>query len=128
MPQDNNLALVCALSKWIENHLGRAIFLEELAQYSGYSLWHMQKLFKEVTGISLGRYIRERRMAGAIYQLRHSDSAIFDIALDFGFSTQAHFAYMFKKRFGLTPNEFRQSPDVELKTEPPLHEIHQKSA
>ncbi|EKN3435733.1 AraC family transcriptional regulator, partial [Yersinia enterocolitica] len=61
MSQENHLALVCALSKWVETHLGRVIYLEELAAYSGYSLWHMQKIFKEVTGVSLGKYIRERR-------------------------------------------------------------------
>ncbi len=60
MSQENHLALVCALSKWVETHLGRVIYLEELAAYSGYSLWHMQKIFKDVTGVSLGKYIRER--------------------------------------------------------------------
>ena len=79
MPQDNHLALVCALSKWIEEHLGRVIHLEELAAYSGYSLWHMQKIFKEVTGTSLGKYIRQRRLAGAIHLLRTSERSIFDI-------------------------------------------------
>ncbi|TBL30511.1 helix-turn-helix domain-containing protein, partial [Klebsiella oxytoca] len=97
MPQDNHLALVCALSKWIEEHLGRVIHLEELAAYSGYSLWHMQKIFKEVTGTSLGKYIRQRRLAGAIHLLRTSDRSIFDISLDFGFGSQSHFTYMFRK-------------------------------
>ena len=82
MAQDNHVALVNALSKWIEEHLGRVIHLEELAAYSGYSLWHMQKIFKEVTGISLGKYIRQRRLAGAVNLLRNSSQSIFDIALD----------------------------------------------
>lgn len=76
MIQEHHLSLVCALSKWVETHLGRVIHLEELAEYSGYSLWHMQKLFKEATGISLGKYIRERRLAGAVYQLRSSEASI----------------------------------------------------
>lgn len=97
MPQDNHVALVCALSKWIENHTGRVIHLEELAAYSGYSLWHMQKIFKEVAGISLGKYIRQRRLAGAVNALRQSEQTIFDIALDFGFGSQSHFTYMFRK-------------------------------
>ncbi|EIR50210.1 bacterial regulatory helix-turn-helix s, AraC family protein, partial [Yersinia pestis PY-14] len=54
----------------------------------------MQKIFKDVTGVSLGKYIRERLLAGAVYQLRSSDSTIFDIALDFGFGSQSHFTYM----------------------------------
>ncbi|CFR05461.1 AraC family transcriptional regulator [Yersinia kristensenii] len=128
MSQENHLALVCALSKWVETHLGRVIYLEELAVYSGYSLWHMQKIFKEVTGVSLGKYIRERRLAGAVYQLRSSDSTIFDIALDFGFGSQSHFTYMFRKRYGITPYDFRQNPDIDLNIALPLHAIHQKLA
>lgn len=121
MPQDNHLALVCALSKWIEDHLGRVIHLEELAAYSGYSLWHMQKIFKEVTGTSLGKYIRQRRLAGAIYLLRTSERSIFDIALDFGFGSQSHFTYMFRKEYGITPFDFRQNTDIELDSKQPLH-------
>ncbi len=121
MPQDNHLALVCALSKWIEEHLGRVIHLEELAAYSGYSLWHMQKIFKEVTGTSLGKYIRQRRLAGAIHLLCTSDRSIFDIALDFGFGSQSHFTYMFRKEYGITPFDFRQNQDIELETKQPLH-------
>ncbi|KPD02619.1 helix-turn-helix domain-containing protein [Moellerella wisconsensis] len=121
MPQYNHLALVCALSKWIENHLGRVIHLEELAAYSGYSLWHMQKIFKEVTGISLGKYIRQRRLAGAVNLLRNSQQSIFDIALDFGFGSQSHFTYMFRKEYGITPFDFRQNQDIELMVKQPLH-------
>ncbi|HEK3185530.1 TPA: helix-turn-helix domain-containing protein [Proteus mirabilis] len=121
MPQDNHLALVCALSKWIEEHLGRVIHLEELAAYSGYSLWHMQKIFKEVTGTSLGKYIRQRRLAWAIHLLRTSDRSIFDIALDFGFGSQSHFTYMFRKEYGITPFDFRQNQNIELETKQPLH-------
>ncbi|WP_193015165.1 helix-turn-helix domain-containing protein [Proteus sp. FME41] len=121
MPQDNHLALVCALSKWIEEHLGRVIHLEELAAYSGYSLWHMQKIFKEVTGTSLGKYIRQRRLAGAIHLLRTSERSIFDIALDFGFGSQSHFTYMFRKEYGITPFDFRQNEDIALETKQPLH-------
>ena len=71
---ERNIALVCALSEWIEQHLGRDIYLDELARYSGYSLWHMQKIFRETTGMSLGRYIRERKLSGAAKRLRHTEA------------------------------------------------------
>nr|WP_282557160.1 MULTISPECIES: helix-turn-helix domain-containing protein [Providencia] len=121
MAQDNHVALVYALSKWIEEHLGRVIHLEELAAYSGYSLWHMQKIFKEVTGISLGKYIRQRRLAGAVNLLRNSSQSIFDIALDFGFGSQSHFTYMFRKEYGITPFDFRQNDQIDLEVKQPIH-------
>lgn len=126
MLQDTHLALVCELSKWIEEHIGRIIYLEELAAYSGYSLWHMQKIFKEITGISLGKYIRQRRLAKAVNLLINSSKAIFDIALDFGFGSQSHFTYMFRKEFGITPYDFRQNPNIKLEIKEPLHFIYQQ--
>lgn len=128
MLQDTHLALVCELSKWIEEHIGRIIYLEELAAYSGYSLWHMQKIFKEITGISLCKYIRQRRLAKAVNLLRNSSKAIFDIALDFGFGSQSHFTYMFRKEFGITPYDFRQNPNIKLEIKEPLHFIYQHSS
>lgn len=128
MPQENHISLVYALSEWVETHTGRIIQLEELATYSGYSLWHMQKIFKEVTGISLGKYIRERRLTRAVYQLKNSDESIFDIAFDCGFGSQSHFTYMFRKHYGITPYEFRQNSDVSLNTKLPLHLIQNKLA
>ncbi|MFV9998081.1 MAG: helix-turn-helix domain-containing protein [Arsenophonus endosymbiont of Dermacentor nuttalli] len=126
MLQDTHLALACELSKWIEDHIGRIIYLEELAAYSGYSLWHMQKIFKEITGISLGKYIRQRRLARAVNLLRNSSKPIFDIALDFGFGSQSHFTYMFRKEFGITPYDFRQNINIELEIKEPLHLIYQQ--
>ena len=107
MAQDIHLAIVSALSKWIEGHLGRVIHLEELAEYSGYSLWHMQKLFKESTGISLGKYIRERRLASAVYQLSSSETPIFDIAMDLGYVSQQTFSRVFRRQFDRTPSDYR---------------------
>lgn len=84
----------------------------------------MQKIFKEVTGISLGKYIRQRRLAGAVNLLRNSDQSIFDIALDFGFGSQSHFTYMFRKEYGITPFDFRQNVDIDLDVKEPLHLTH----
>ena len=121
--QQRNTALVCALSEWIEQHLGRDIYLDELARYSGYSLWHMQKIFRETTGLSLGRYIRLRKLTGAARRLRHSDDGIIDIALCYGFASQSHFTYMFRKHFGVTPTRYRLLADLPFTPPPaPLHQ------
>lgn len=128
MLQQRHISLICAPSQWVETHIGRVIYLEELAKYSGCSLWHMQKIFKETTGVSLGKYIRERRLAGAAYQLRYSDITIFDIALDFGFGTQSHFTYMLRKQFDITPCYFRYNLNIQLNIKPSLHFMYQRTA
>ncbi|WP_323116361.1 helix-turn-helix domain-containing protein, partial [Klebsiella variicola] len=74
--------------------------------------------------ISLGKYIRQRRLAGAVNALRQSEQTIFDIALDFGFGSQSHFTYMFRKEYNITPYDYRQNPDIILDIKEPWHFTH----
>lgn len=50
-----NEPLVAALADWIEDHLDRDIALPEIAARSGYSVWHMQGIFRATTGMAIGR-------------------------------------------------------------------------
>lgn len=115
-----NEPLAAALAQWIEDHLDRDIALPELAARSGYSVWHMQGVFRATTGIAIGRYIRERKLTEAVHRLRNSDNRIIDIALDYGFNSQSQFTTLFKKYFGITPQACRNDPSLALPLTPPL--------
>lgn len=115
MQEPHQQQFVIALCEWIENHLQRDIALAELAQRSGYSVWHMQTLFRANTGMAIGRYIRERKLTKAVHRLRESNDRILDIALDFGFNSQSQFSTLFKKYYGITPQTCRNQPDIPLK-------------
>ena len=82
-----NEPLVAALADWIEDHLDRDIALPEIAIRSGYSVWHMQGIFRATTGMAIGRYIRKRKLTEAVHRLRHSDERILDIAVSYGFNS-----------------------------------------
>jgi len=115
-----NEPLAAALADWIEAHLDRDIALPELAVRSGYSVWHMQSVFRATTGIAVGRYIRERKLTEAVQRLRNTDHRILDIALDYGFNSQSQFTTLFKKYFGVTPQMCRNDPSLTLPLTPPL--------
>lgn len=115
-----NEPLVAALAAWIEDHLDRDIALPEIARRSGYSVWHMQGIFRATTGMAIGRYIRERKLTEAVYRLRNSEDRIIDIAMDYGFSSQSQFTTLFKKYFSITPQACRNEPTVPLRLTPPL--------
>ena len=51
-------------------------------------------------------------MAIATEKLLEKDRRILDVALDLGFATHEHFTRVFKRLFGLTPEEYRQNPAV----------------
>lgn len=58
------------LLDWIETHLDQPLLLDNVAAKSGYSKWHLQRMFRSTTGHALGSYIRERRLSQAAQALR----------------------------------------------------------
>lgn len=46
------------LLAWLESHLDQPLSLDNVAAKAGYSKWHLQRMFKEVTDHAIGAYIR----------------------------------------------------------------------
>ncbi len=62
---------------------------------------------------SIADYIWSTRLDGCRGDLaRHADRTISEIAFAWGFSSSAHFSRAFRKRFGMTPSEFRRSDAI----------------
>lgn len=74
-----------------------------LARYSGYSMRHIQRLFRDVTGMKVGEYIRRRRLTRAALLLRLTLRPLADIAFSLGFDSQQSFNREFKKLTGYAP-------------------------
>ncbi|EKT62382.1 helix-turn-helix domain-containing protein [Providencia burhodogranariea] len=112
-------SIVNDIIKWLESQLQRneGIKIDTIADKSGYSKWHLQRVFKELKGCTLGEYVRKRRLLEAAKSLRDGNLPILDIALQYGFSSQATFTRIFKKHFDITPAKFRQNGQMpECKT------------
>jgi AraC family transcriptional regulator len=60
-------------------------------------------------GVPLGSFARDVRLDRVADRLAHSNARILDIALDAGFADQSHLTRSFRKRFGMTPGEYRAS-------------------
>ena len=99
------------LLDWLEDHLDQPLTLNNVAIKAGYSKWHLQRMFRDVTGRAIGSYIRARRLSKAAVALRLTARPILDIALQYRFDSQQTFTRAFKKQFGLTPAHYRRSPD-----------------
>ena len=90
----------------IDNRITERITLQELAEESGYSTSHLNRLFSRVTGITLIAYVTRRKLQYALYDLGCGEKII-DIALKYGFETHAGFTKAFKKCFGYSPSLYR---------------------
>lgn len=82
-----------------------------MAAKAGYSKWHLQRMFKDITGNAIGAYIRARRLSKAAVALRLTSRPILDIALQYRFDSQQTFTRAFKKQFAQTPALYRRAED-----------------
>ena len=80
--------------------------LHEIALHSGYSPWHISKIFKSYTGKTIFEYMRSLRLSEAALSLRDEDTQIIDIALEFIFDTHEGFTRAFAKEFGIPPKKY----------------------
>lgn len=95
---------------YIHFHFGEEITAEDLAHLCGYSVFHFHRIFKEITGENINDYIRNTRLEKASNLLLYNQHQTIEmIAIDAGFASASGFRRAFKAKFGVTPNEWRQS-------------------
>ena len=70
--------IIHSLTRWIDQNLDKTLSIDEVAARSGYSKWHLQRMFRTVTKQTLGGYIRERRLTLAAEALRQTQNAASD--------------------------------------------------
>ena len=64
---------------------------------------------KQASGETIHAYRTRLRLAHAMEQLLDTDLPLIQIALDLGFSSQAHFTSAFTNAFGRSPGRFRRT-------------------
>jgi len=98
------------MQEFIDANLLANITLTALAREAGYSPWHAQRVFREMTGQTLFEYIRRLRLSRAALVLRDGHARVLDVALDFMFDSHEGFTRSFAREFGVTPAEYRKRP------------------
>jgi transcriptional regulator GlxA family with amidase domain len=92
----------------MEQHVGRALPLEELACKLDLSPRQLERLFKAETGKSPQTFAKQIRLRTAAWLLTSSDRTVADIASSCGFSDASHLGREFRKQFGMTPITYRE--------------------
>ncbi|WP_020617304.1 AraC family transcriptional regulator [Paenibacillus daejeonensis] len=104
---------------FIEDHITNPLGIEEVAQAAYSSPFHFQRMFRMLTGVSVGEYIRRRRLTLAAQELAVTQARVLDVALKYGYESPEAFAKAFRKAHGITPSAARE-PDAQLKAYPRL--------
>lgn len=96
----------------IEKNIDENLTVGEVAKFCGWSDSHFMRWFKKMTGLSLIAYVNERRLAVAAEALKKTDDKILNISQDAGFTNLSNFNRQFRKRYGVTPKEYREMNDI----------------
>ncbi len=103
-----NIEKLKAVLSHIETDYGKRLTVDAIAMECGYSASHFMRWFKEMTGTGFAGYLIEYRLGKAAQSLRDSNDTILEISQQNGFDNLSNFNRLFKKRFQMTPSQFRK--------------------
>ena len=83
--------------------------VEQLAALAGVHPRHLLRTFRRYHGTTVAQYVRQRQLQQARAALASSKQPLAMIALDAGFSDQAHFTRVFRHTYGETPGAYARS-------------------
>lgn len=98
---------ICSTASFIETRVRESIDYTDLERTVGFSYRHIRETFREATGISLSRYILQRRIANSAFDIMHTQKTLTEIASEYMFDSYDTFTRAFKRQTDLLPSELR---------------------
>lgn len=92
----------------IEKKIQEKLTVARIAESIHFSKYHYQRLFRELVGDSVMRYVTRRRLFLAAKELAETDSSVLEIALKYGYDSHEGFTRSFRAHIGATPTEYRK--------------------
>lgn len=114
----DNIGNLNKAMRYIEENLTGDIDFEEMARLAGCSEYHFRRMFSYLSGMSLGEYIRRRRLSMAVSMLRKGSMKVIDIAMELGYESPDAFSRAFQSMHGVTPSQARSQ--IPLKSFSPM--------
>lgn len=105
---------------YMEQNLDGDLDIEDIAGRAALSPFYYQRIFGALCGMTVGEYLRARRMTLAAQELSGSDAKVIDVALKYGYDSPDSFAKAFQRFHGIPPSRARE-PGAPLRSFAPLH-------
>ena len=94
---------------YMEDNLTSELQIGDIAKQACLSPFYFQRIFGALCGISVGEYIRSRRLTLAGEELTGSDARIIDIAAKYGYDSPDSFARAFQRFHGISPSTAKKT-------------------
>jgi AraC-like DNA-binding protein len=96
-----------AAKKLLSMRFSEVLSLSDIASAVGLSAFHLARLFKQRTGLTLHAYRNQLRLRAALEALSDPRVDLTALALDLGYSSHSHFTDAFRRVFGTPPAAIR---------------------
>lgn len=104
----NSTEIMDIVDQYVMEHLNQNIMVEEIARTVALHPDYLSRLVKKEKGISINRYIIEKKMKIAACMLEETDISANIIACEIGYANYPNFVKIFKKLYKISPTQYRK--------------------
>ncbi|MDY0406216.1 AraC family transcriptional regulator [Virgibacillus sp. 179-BFC.A HS] len=101
------VASLQAAIDYMEEHLLEDLSIEKIASVSNFSAFHLQRAFSILTDVSIGEYLRRRRLTLAAHELTRTNIKVIDAAYKYGYDSPEAFSKAFRRQHSVSPSKAR---------------------
>lgn len=102
--------VVDAVQNYLALHFEEQVSLEQVSTYVHYSPFHLCRIFRKHTGLSIHQCLNQLRLRASLEYLPQSNTDLTRLALQLGYANHSHFTEAFRKTFGITPSMLKNTP------------------
>ena len=95
--------------EFMDNNFNRDLNTELISKEACLSPFHFIRLFKAIYEVTPHKYLTGKRLEKAMNLLMRSDMSVTDVCFEIGFKSLSSFSWLFKQRFGIYPEEIKNS-------------------
>lgn len=107
--KEDYIRRVNIVMEYISNHPDENIDLEQLADLSGFSKWHFQRMMRAYLGEPIGVFIQRVRVESAARLLRYTDMSVSEVAYKIGYDVPSSLSKAFRLFYNISPSEYRNN-------------------
>lgn len=105
--RDPHHDLINEVRAYLAIHFQNNLSLEQIAQAFYISPYHLCRLFKKQTGVTIHHYLNQLRLRTSLDYVAQPDTDLTTLGIQLGYASHSHFTYTFRKTFKTTPSQFR---------------------